>query len=165
MRPIRSIDLTVPLLLVVGVLIASNPQALVREPLIQVPVTGTIVNPCSGEEVVLGGTANVRLRSSRSVDGGFRVEVEADLSNAVATTESGTEYDLSGVATGEARTYGPYPATIQVDGQGALVNESSTESLAVRLRFQLSVEENGRPAPTGSVEVAELMCAGSGVTS
>jgi hypothetical protein len=156
----RTIDLTLPLVLVAGLLVASNPPALVRGQPAQIPVTGTIQDPCTGEEIVLGGTADVRVRSSVSGDGGFRIEVLGNLAEATATSASGTRYELGGAVDGKGETYGPFPAALEVDGHGALVNETAAANFTARVRFHLSVEEDGSAAPTGSAEVAALECRG-----
>ena len=159
----RTIDLTLPLLLVAGLLIAFDPPVLTRGQPVRIPVAGTIQNPCTGEEVVLGGTADVLVRSRASGDGGFRIDVRGNLAEATATSASGTRYELAGMVDDKGETYGPFPAALEVEARGPIVNETSAENFTARVRFHLSVEENGSAAPTGSAEMAALECSGEAV--
>lgn len=156
---LRTIDVTLPLAVVVGVLIALPPRS---HPVTPIPVTGTIDDPCSGEKLVLGGTADVQVRSAGSGDGGYRIEVSGDLAGATATTQAEAEHDLDGVVSGKGETYGPYPAALDIDGLGTVANRTSGHSLTTRVRFQVLVAEDGSGAPAGSVEVAALECVAPG---
>lgn len=156
---VRSFDLVLPLMLIGGVLVASEPPVLVRLAPVRVPVTGTLANPCTGEEFVFGGEAEVEARSGPSGDGVFQVYLHADLADGVATGATGTEYDVEGYVDGEGEALAPLPATIEVDGEGILASPGSEGFLLATVRFQLSVEEDGSVVPTGSAEVRTLECA------
>jgi hypothetical protein len=156
---VRSVHLAVPLMLVGGVLVASEPPVLVRLAPVRVPVTGSLANPCTGEELVFGGEAEVEARSAPGGYGAFQVHLHADLADGVATSPAGTQYDVDGYVDGAAVALAPLPATIDVDGNGILASPGSEGYLVAGVRFQLSVEEDGSVVPTGSAEVRTLECA------
>lgn len=157
----RSIDLAFPLVLLAGALVAAEPPVFVRIASIEVPMTGTSANPCTGEDLVFGGTADVQARATPAGDGVLRVYVRADLAGGEAVSPTGTRYDLSGFVEGAADALGPLPTTIEVEAEGVLASAASAVPLAATFRLQLTVEADGRVVPTGAAEVRSLECATS----
>jgi hypothetical protein len=157
---IRAIDLTLPLIVVLAVALGAISPRLVHRADVDIPVTGTVADPCTGEDVTFGGTANVVATSRPDGAAGFQVEVVADLSKAEATAESGTPYALNGAAAGEVTASPPLPTTVSVDGAGSIVTRGEADTLGAMIRIQLTVTEDGIVTPTGSAEVSSLECRG-----
>ena len=155
---IRAIDLTLPLVVVAAVALAVISPGGGKGAAVEVPVTGAVVDPCTGEEVTFGGTAEVVASSRPDGAAGYHVELVADLSRAEGKGESGTPYDLDGAAAGEGAAPPPFPASVSIEGAGTIVMRGETDTLAAVIRFQLTVAEDGGVTPTGAAEVNSLAC-------
>jgi len=152
---LRTIDLALPAALAVAAAVAMWPGAANEAP---VPVRGTIADPCTAENLVFSGTADVRATVSAGGGGTYRIEVVADFAEATATGTSGEPYDLSGTAVASGEAGAPFPVTVELVGTGLLSRAGATEPYDARLRFSLTVDDGGAIAPTGAIEVLSLAC-------
>jgi hypothetical protein len=155
---VRTVDLALPLVVVTALAVAADPPRLVDTQPAEVPVTGTISDPCSGEELTFTGIARVNVWSERNGAGSFDVRLNADFSGAQSESENGTSQALSGIVNGTGRVSPPFPSTLSIEGYGLILEEGSAEELAARVRFQVTATEQGSVAPTGSAEVLALEC-------
>jgi hypothetical protein len=158
MKRIRVIDLTLPLIVVGALAFAAVSPRPVGTSATEVPVTGRVVDPCAGDDLTFGGAADVVVSSRPNGASGFRIDVVADLTQAMATDESGTRYMMSGTAMGEGEATPPFPTTIAIDGHGSILTRGPESTLVASVRYQLTVTEEGAVTPTGSVEVVSLEC-------
>ena len=155
---VRTIDLALPVVVVTALAVAADPPRLIEAPAAQVPVTGTISDPCSGEELTFTGTASVTVWSEPNGVGSFDVRLNANLAGAQSESQSGASQELSGIVNGSGRVSPPFPAILSLEGYGVILNERSADELAARIRFQVTATEQGAVAPTGSAEVLALEC-------
>ena len=155
---VRTIDLALPLVVVTALAVAADPPRLIETQSAEVPVTGKISDPCSGEELTFTGTARVNAWSESNGAGSFDVRLNADLSGAQSQSENGATQPLSGIVNGTGRVSPPFPSTLSIEGYGLILNEASADELAARVRFQVTATEQGSVAPTGSAEVLALEC-------
>jgi hypothetical protein len=153
----RTIDFALPAALAVAAVVALLPDPVPDAPA-PVPVRGTIADPCSGEELVFGGTADVRASAAPNGAGGYDVQVHAELSEATATSRSGQPYDLGGLVSGNAEAGAPFPVTVEVVASGVVLGGGPLGDFGVRLRIPVSVGDRGEVAPTGAAEVVQLAC-------
>lgn len=154
---LRTIDFALPAALAVAAVVALLPGP-VSEVQTPVPVRGTIADPCTGDELVFGGTADVRASATPNGGGGYEVLVHAELSEATATSRSGHQYGLGGLVSGNGEAGAPLPVTVEVVANGLVLGGGPLGDFGVRLRIPLSVGEEGDVAPTGAAEVVLLAC-------
>ena len=153
----RTIDLT-PLLVVLAVIVLAVDPPRAEPDVARVPVTGAVAHPCTGEEIVFGGSAYVMVRTDPRATGGFEVHVHADLHEVEATSESGAPIPIGGVVSGRAEATPPFPATLPVESQGAISTRGAGDDVAAELRFPVIVEADGAVSPSGGAEVVALQC-------
>lgn len=128
---------------------------------VRVPVTLSVPNPCApGDTVALSGTVHL-VGQVRTDDSGTTARLNVNLQNFGGRTEAGRLYraQLNGKATLDlASTLLPATASGVVNVQ--LVSQGPTDNFGFKLRFDVSVDQNGNVTVSEPTALPEGTCNG-----